>query len=98
MSWDLVLRHCAVIRAGLDQTRVSLELQSVQLAGLEAFATAHVDQQAARQALPDRCQGIADGDCGLRSEDAQIAQGSLSHPRKWVCKGCQVISMDGVTT
>ena len=98
MSWELVLGHCKSVRSTIETTRVSLELASAQLAALEAYAKAGCAKETATQSLPEYCQGVADGDCGLRSEDARIDQGTMSHPRKWVCKGCRVISMDGVTT
>jgi hypothetical protein len=97
VSWDLILRHCAAMRAGIEQTRASLELQSAQLAGLEAYARANQDTATARQELPDHCNGIADEQCGLRSEDAWINHGSLSTPKARYCRGCRALSSNGVT-
>ncbi len=100
MSWDLVLRHCAAIRATLDQTRVGLELQSAQLAGLEAFARHGHEREQAAQATtierPERCVEVVEEDCALCSEDARVG-GSLANHQSFMCRGCGATSSDGVT-
>jgi hypothetical protein len=101
MSWDLVLRHCAAIRATLDQTRVSMELQSAQLAGLEAFAKAEYARETAptaRLELPTRCTGLPEEKCALRSDEARISHATMVHPNRWMCDGCEIVSDNGLTT
>lgn len=95
MSADLLLRHCAAIRASLEQTRVSVELIASQVAGLEAYIKAVTDVPTARLEQPVHCRGIAA--CGLIDDDAREARASFAHPRAWVCVGCRALSSNGAT-
>jgi hypothetical protein len=92
VSWDLVLRHCAALRATVDQTRVSLELQSAQLAGLEAYAKALAERErapSARVARPATCDGYTEDDCARLNEDAAHVIGGLGGASDQVmCRGC----------
>ncbi len=99
MSWDLTLRHCAAIRATLEQSRVSLDLLSAQLAGLEAYAKAQAEREARPTASVSQHEHCAiHGDaCALLSEDARIEHGSLASPNGFICKGCRFISTNGVS-
>ena len=97
MSWELVLRHCAAIDASIETARVQLDLTAAQVAGLKAYAKAGCAKDTATQSLPDHCTGIAENDCGLQSEDARVARTSLTHPNAWYCRGCRVLSSNGVT-
>lgn len=85
---SVVLKH-------LDAIDAQLELLKVQLAALRHGLT---PAPKVSISLPDHCQGIAEGQCGLRTDDARIDQASLTHPNRWVCNGCRVVSTDGVTT
>lgn len=90
MSWDLVLRHCALIRASVDQTRVSCELISAQVAGLEAYAKQQAGVgRATEPPLPDTCQGETDAHCARRNSEAAIELGGMgTGPRTLMCRGC----------
>ncbi len=90
MSWELVLKHCASVRATLDTTRVSCELVSAQLAGLEAFAKAGYQQEQAsktRIEVPATCDGTKPEDCARLSEDAVLTFGGMAG-RGRGCRGC----------
>ena len=90
MSAELILRHCAAIRATLEQTRVSLELQSAQLAGLEAFVKAVQEREqrsTARIELPGTCTGIEPVDCARLNDEAAITLGGMSGNGRG-CRGC----------
>lgn len=97
MSWEITLAHCASLRATIDATRVSLELVSAQLAGLEAHVKAHA-VPTAREELPAQCIGQPESQCALRHEEARIDNASLAHPKAWICQGCRVYSENGITT
>lgn len=99
MSWDLTLRHAAAIRATLEQSRVSLDLLSAQLAGLEAFVKAQQAREQAPTATVSQHEHCAiHGEaCALISEDAKIDNSSLEHPSRFICKGCRFISTNGVS-
>lgn len=90
MSWALVLRHCAAVRATLEQNRVSLELLSAQLAGLEAYAKAMdaVEQRpTARVEQPPTCEGIDPVDCARLNDEAVITFGGMTGAGRG-CRGC----------
>jgi len=90
VSWDLVLRHCALIRAGLDQQRVALELLSTQLAGLEAVAKAMAEREkkpSARIVRPATCEREKDEDCARLNEEAAHDIGGMGGTRL-MCRGC----------
>lgn len=90
MSWELVLRHCASIRASVDQTRVSCELISAQVAGLEAYAK-HQDSlgRATEAPLPESCKGETDEYCARRNPEAVIPLGGMGDgPKTFMCRGC----------
>jgi hypothetical protein len=90
MTWELVLRHCASIRASVDQTRVSCELISAQVAGLEAYATHQAGLgRATETPLPATCAGQTDEHCARRNADSVIELGGMgSGPRSYMCRGC----------
>lgn len=92
MSWDLVLRHCAAIRATVTQTRVSLELQESQLAGLEAYAKqqhARDTAPTARIEVPATCAGQKAEDCGRLNAEAAVDVGGMGGgDTKIMCRGC----------
>ncbi len=89
------MRHAAVIRATLEQSRVSLDLMSAQLAGFEAFAKAQTAPKATIDTHPHCAEHV--GACALLSEDARIEKGSLAHPTRWICRGCRNESHNGAT-
>ncbi len=93
------MRHAAVLRATLEQSRVSLDLLSAQLAGFEAYVKAQHQQATAPKATIETHPHCAEhpGACALRSEDARIEKGSLSNPNQWICKGCRCESHNGAT-
>lgn len=98
---DLVLRHCAAVRATLDGILVTSELASVQLAGLEAYAKALAEREAvptATLALPERCSGYTEDDCAIRNDDARRSIGTMSEPERVMCSGCGAESTTGVLT
>lgn len=101
MSWDLVLRHCAAVRATLETIRVTSELASVQLAGLEAYAKTLAERDeapTATLALPERCSQYTEDDCAIRNDDARKSIGTMSEPARVMCSGCGAESTTGVLT
>lgn len=84
-----MLRHCAAIRATVEQTRVALELASAQLAGLEALARTKAERATAVIELPPTCQGYKVEDCARQSEEAVIELGGMGGSDTIVmCRGC----------
>jgi hypothetical protein len=92
VRWDLVLKHCALLRASVDQQRVAMELLSSQLAGLEAYAKALAERErapSARIARPATCDGYTEDDCARLSEEAAHVIGGLGGaPDQVMCRGC----------
>lgn len=88
---DLVLGHLRLLK-------MSHEQMAGQIAALEEFVKAlQAPAKTAHVELPAFCGGIPDRMCALRSEDARIDKASLSHPHRFLCRGCGAGSEDGIT-
>lgn len=88
MSWDLILRHCAAIRASVTQQQVGLELIASQLSGLEAYARhcqERSNQSRAVIQLPESCAQYPSEDCARQNEEAMITGREGWAP---MCRGC----------
>lgn len=89
MSWELALRHCAALKASVDQTRVSCELIAAQLVGFEAFCRQQVGPRASASPLPARCAAYQADLCGRQTPEAVIALGGMSTAApQQMCRGC----------
>lgn len=87
-EFDMVLKHCAVLRASLTQQQVGLELLASQLTVLETYARQcreQADQPTAVIVLPDTCQGHPEQDCARQSEEGWIVGRDDWAP---MCRGC----------
>lgn len=85
MNWDLVIKHCATLRASVTQQQVGLELLSSQLAGLEAYARQQGEQATAVILLPKTCEEHPEQDCARQSEEGLITGREGWAP---MCRGC----------
>lgn len=88
---DLVLQHIALMKSNHEHL-------GKQLAALEEFVTGlQAPAKTARIELPAFCEGLPDRMCALRCEDARIDKASLTHPNRFLCRGCGAGSEDGIT-
>lgn len=85
MSWDLVLRHCATLKAATD-------LLASQIDALAAYAAQEQRKAETPRATVDRpetCRLHKAEDCARLCDDAAIELGGMGDgPRAFMCRGC----------
>lgn len=84
VSWDLVVRHCAALKA-------ALALQATQVDALMAYAETQQAKEPPRAVIqiPATCKTYKGEDCARRSDEAALELGGMGNsPRAVMCRGC----------